>query len=147
MPERRYDEIVRRLMVNGVMWRVQEAWSAESGRTLLLYESGVESDPDETRRAALDPGASFADVEDAGLLELISAAVPLTPTERRVEGPTGDPWLAQNRGPVWAEGDGPASLGEIVFTRLRGPFHRLSVPGGHLRDLSSAEVRSLLPDE
>ncbi len=89
---------------SGVRWRAVEAWRGRSGHA-LCYQA----------------------LDDHRLDALFETATALTETERRILDAAGAPWLAQASGPVWAEGGAAAGLAGVVFTRLQGPFQRLTV--------------------
>lgn len=115
----------------GIRWRAVEAWRGQGGHGLcylLPLDSGEALDDDrEDRRAVLEPGEELQAMDADRLDALFEAATALTATERRILDAGGVPWLAQSSGPVWAEGDVAAGLAGVVFTRLQGPFQRLTV--------------------
>ena len=99
-----------------------EALVSPSGLSLVVF-------PELGKRASLPAGRRLADL-DAGELEaLAETASPLTVTERVIE-LDGEPWLAQQTGPAWAEPDeASADLCGILFTRLGGSAARHRVGG------------------
>lgn len=128
-------------------FRAVEAWRSPRGEGLCylvrLTEPGGEPAEDDRgdRRALLRPGEELPSVEGERLEELISEATPLTETERRFSA-GGELWLAQNVGPVWAEGGvAEASVG-ILFTSLEGDLRRGRSGGGHVAEMTLDELRA-----
>lgn len=124
----------RRLEADGKSWAVCEAWRGESGwgvaYFLALDPGGTPADDRLDRRALLEPGTRPADLDDAGLGGLLESAAGLTSTERRIEDASGRPWLAQSRGPVWAEEGVAAGLTGLLFTALDGSGERVEAADG-----------------
>jgi hypothetical protein len=138
----------RRLETGDRAWLVSEAWRGESGWGVAYFvalgsDAPLEDDRQD-RSALLEPGARIADLEDAELGRLLEDAAGLTSTERRFRGPGGRVWLAQSRGPVWAEGGVAAGLTGLLFTSLEGPFERIEGPDGQAGDLDGAALVSRL---
>jgi hypothetical protein len=94
---------------------------------LRLENDDAMADDRQDRRATLEPGEELQALDDHRLDALFETATALTETERRILDAAGAPWLAQASGPVWAEGGAAAGLAGVVFTRLQGPFQRLTV--------------------
>ena len=139
----------RRLEVAGTVYEAFAAWTSAGGLTLCYFmalgdESAGTVDRND-RRAVLEPAGDLAELSEGRLLELLAAAVPLTETERRFETPGDGSWLAQNVGPVWAEGVA-AGLTGILFSDLAGSAERRQVAGGPIADLSEAELIELWTD-
>lgn len=124
----------RRLELGDDAWRVREAWRAASGwgvaYFLAVSSEAARRDDRRDRRALLETDTRLDDLDDAGLAGLLEGAAGLTSTERRFRDRDGRPWLAQSRGPVWAEGGVAEGLTGIVFTSLEGPFERIEVADG-----------------
>lgn len=147
----------RRVRTAEGAWCACEAWRGASGWGVAYF---VALDPDEPReddrldrRALLEPGAGLADLDDGALASLLEGGAGLTSTERRFADAGGRLWLAQSRGPVWAEGDVASGLTGLVFTSLAGEVERLDlddVDGGALEPALLAGrlevVRSSDPD-
>lgn len=125
-------------------WLAVEAWRGEGGHGLChlfrLRDGETVEDDREDRRAALEPGERLEELEPERAAELVAAATPLTETERRFRDADGRAWLAQNSGPVWAGPGVAAGLTGIVFTALEGGGRRVEAPGGHVADLSPADL-------
>lgn len=139
----------RRLETDGSAFEARDAWGAQSGMALCYFfalngEAASLGDRGD-RRAALEPGESLAEISEARLAELLNGAAPLTETERRFETSRGDHWLAQNIGPVWAEGVA-AGLTGILFTALDGSGERLRTSGGPIVELARERLLELLTE-
>lgn len=139
----------RELSAHGRSWRAVEAWRGASGWGLAYFvalEEGGEPAADDRldRRLPLEPGERLGDPEDGALAERLADAPGLTSTERRLSDEEGRPWLAQSRGPVWAEGDVAAGLTSILFTALGGPAERVEGAGGHAGRTEPEALRSSL---
>lgn len=145
-PDRRRPSRV--VEAEGRAWRAMEAWRGRGGHGLcyfLALDDGTPMAEDRAdRRAALEPGERLLALPDERLVALLEESVPLTDTERRFADPDGRIWLAQNIGPVWAEGGVASGLTGVLFTSLEGPLERGSRPSGHVRELSTGELRELL---
>lgn len=138
----------RDVEADGESWRAIEAWRGRSGQALCYFiplegERPVAEDRRD-RRTTLEPAERLLALPEERLVARLEEAVPLTDTERRFADPDGRGWLAQNIGPVWAEGDVAAGLTGVLFTSLEGPMERRSRPSGHLRELSLPELQTLL---
>ena len=136
----------RRLVVDGSAFDAFDAWSGSGGLVLCYFvaldgEVIASTDRDD-RRAALEPDEELADLSEERLAELLVAGVPLTGTERRFETPDGGCWLAQNIGPVWAEGVA-AGLTGVLFTDLAGSAERRRVAGGPIAAMSGDDLLGL----
>lgn len=135
----------RRLDVEGEAWSACEAWRGGSGWGVVYFVAlgpdGAAGDDRRDRRALLEPGAGLADLDDAGLTSLLGGAAGLTSTERRFRDVDGRAWLAQSRGPVWAEGGVAEGLTGLVFTSLEGPFERVESADGDGLDREGLAVR------
>lgn len=118
-----------------------EAFRSPSGLSLVVF-------PDAGRRASLPAGRRAAEMSAEELSDLEDEAVGLTVTER-IFRREGEPWLAQQTGPAWADADeASADLCGIVFTRLDGSAERHAVAGrspGPPPD--EEELRALLDGE
>lgn len=147
-------------------WIALEAWRGRDGRGLCYFLAASDDRPGgdgpddgdgpggdhrpgaddrRDRRAILEAGASFEGAAAAELKALLREAAALTATERRFADARGELWLAQNVGPVWAEGDVAAGLTGILFTRLTGRDRvRVSAPGGHVGGMGEDDLRSHL---
>ena len=129
----------RDLSIEGATWRLVNAWRAQSGQGLGYFLAEA---PEDDRRAALDPGVDFESLSEADVLALWAGAAGLTPTERRFSA-SGEVWLAQASGPVWADGAAAGLTGLRVRcltaeTPVRD-FSHLS-----LRDLGEEELAALV---
>jgi len=138
----------RRVETRDRAWLVSEAWRGQSGWGVAYFvalgsEAALEDDRHD-RRALLEPGAGIADLEDADLGRRLEDAAGLTSTERRFRAPGGRLWLAQSRGPVWAEGGVAAGLTGLLFTSLEGPLERIEAPDGRAGDLDGEALASRL---
>ncbi len=133
---------------DGKSWRAIEAWRGRAGHGLCYFlaldDEAPMAEDRADRRAVLEPGERLLALPDERLVVLLEESVPLTDTERRFADPDGRVWLAQNIGPVWAEGGVASGLTGVLFTSLEGPLERGSRPSGHLRELSARELRELL---
>lgn len=145
LPRQRPSRVVE---ADGAAWRLIEAWRGRAGQSLcylLSLEDGVAAGDDRRdRRAVLEAAERLSDLPQERLAGLVEESVPLTDTERRFADPDGRIWLAQNVGPVWAEGDVASGLTGVLFTSLEGPMERWSRASGHLRKLSDPELRASL---
>ena len=125
-------------------WRAVEAWRGRGGVGLVYFLAlegdAVAAGDDADRRASLAPGERLEDLEEGALGQRLERGTALTETERRFRGPDGDLWLAQSVGPVWAEGGVAGGLTGVVFTALEGEPRRLSGDGGHVGEMSDAEL-------
>ncbi len=138
----------RRVETREQAWLISEAWRGQSGWGVAYFvalgsEAPLEDDRQD-RRALLEPGAGIAGLEDAELGRLLEDAAGLTSTERRFRGPGGRLWLAQSRGPVWADGGVAAGLTGLLFTSLEGPVERIEGPYGQAGDLDGEALASRL---
>ncbi|MCZ0934877.1 MAG: hypothetical protein OXJ54_06825 [Gemmatimonadetes bacterium] len=124
--------------IEGAVWTLYDAGRAPSGVGLGYF---VCDDPEVAdRRTALPAGLALPDLDDEAFRALWEAGRPLTSTERRVVDGSGAIWLAQGRGPVWAEGGSAAGT---VGLRLRCiSAHRPAVElnGATLAGMSDAEL-------
>lgn len=123
--------------------RVVTLWRGEETGYGVLYFLDMDSaDGTTDRRALLRPGADPDNLAPAQLAELFETARPLTETERRF--PAGDerPWLAQNRGPVWAGRSAAEGHTGILFTSLTGKRESYSIPAGHVGEMSVTELEA-----
>ena len=142
----------REFEVDQRAWAAIDAWR-DSGDLGLCYMVPLEDgdpvrDDREDRRSTLEPGQLLRDLEAAALDTLWSAGVPLTETERRLVDPDNHLWLAQNTGPVWAEGGGASDATGVLFRCLSASRPHIGVsPAGHLRDESTDWLRGLLAPE
>lgn len=144
-------------------WRAVEAWRAGSGHGLLYFLPLTDEPPsggrapgraDEgpwpaeddrrDRRALLAPGDSLEGLEADGLRERLEEGAPLTETERRFADGEGRQWLAQDVGPVWADGGVAEGLTGVLFTSLEGELERVRTDGGALAGRAAAELAELL---
>jgi hypothetical protein len=136
----------RRLTVDGSAYEVFDAWSSLGGLVLCYFAvsdgEAVEMTDRGDRRAALEPDEKLADLSEDRLVELLAKGAPLTATERRFETPDEGCWLAQNIGPVWAEGVA-AGLTGILFTDLAGSAGRRQVAGGPIAAMSGDDLLGL----
>lgn len=137
----------RQIQTEDGPYRAVEAWRSPRGEGLcylvLLAEPGGEPADDDRgdRRALLRPGEELGSLEEERLEEMVSGAVPLTRTERRFT--VGDElWLAQNVGPVWAEGGVAEGSVGILFTSLEGELRRGTSGGGLVTEMTADELRS-----
>jgi len=124
--------------IDGTVWTLFDAGRSTGGLGLGYFVSTEDGPPD--RRAALPPDTIVTELDADGFRELWEKGAPLTGTERRFEGPDGEPWLAQACGPVWYEGE---TSREVIGVRLRclGADHPVVVhPGASLADTSDAEL-------
>ena len=139
----------RELSAAGRSWRAVEAWRSASGWGLAYFvaldEDGSAAAVDRPdRRLPLGPDEPLGDMEDEALAERLADAPGLTSTERRIPDDEGRPWLAQSRGPVWAEGDVAAGLTSLLFTALGGPAERVEAGGGHAGRMAEEALRASL---
>jgi hypothetical protein len=138
----------RRLSVADREWRVSEAWRGASGwgvaYFLCLGAEGPDPDDRLDRKALLPPDARLDSLSDEELVALHASAAGLTSTERRFADAEGRAWLAQGRGPVWAEADVAAGLTGLLFTALEGPAERVAVADGRAAHLTDSELRARL---
>lgn len=138
----------RRLEVADETWNVCEAWRGESGWGVVYFlesgPAGPAADDRRDRRALLEPATRLAHLEDAELRVLLDSAAGLTSTERRIEDAEGRVWLAQSRGPVWAEDGVAAGLTGLLFTALDGSGERVEASDGHAAALDPAALAKRL---
>ncbi len=136
----------REIVIGGETYRACVAWRGrETGYGLLYFHPVTEAAGDrEDRRALLAPSEASGGLTDARLRELFEAARPLTVTERRFTAGDGRRWLAQNRGPVWAERSAAEGHTGVVFTSLEDEVQRVSSPGRHVVEMSDDELGELL---
>lgn len=134
----------REIASGGDRWRASVARRGPSGHALVYFvplEDGeAAADDRRDRRAGLGPGRQLSDLEDEELRDRLEEGTVLTGTERRFRAPDGRLWLAQNVGPVWADGDPAEGTTGIVFTSLEGPAERLAAGDGHLGRMSPSEL-------
>jgi hypothetical protein len=136
----------REIAIGGETYRACVAWRGrETGFGLLYFHPvGEAADDRADLRALLAPGEGPDRLTDARLRELFDEARPLTVTERRFTAGDGRRWLAQNRGPVWAERSAAEGHTGIVFTSLEDEVERVSSPGRHVAEMSDDELGDLL---
>ena len=136
----------REIVIGGETYRACVAWrGSETGYGLLYFRSVTEAAGDrEDRRALLAPNEGSEELTEARLRELFEAARSLTVTERRFTGGEGREWLAQNRGPVWAERSAAEGHAGVVFTSLEDEVQRVSSPGRHVAEMSDDDLGELL---
>ena len=136
----------REIVIGGETYRACVAWRGkETGYGLLYFHLITEAAGDrEDRRALLAPSEGSRELTDTRLRELFESARPLTATERRFTAGDGRRWLAQNRGPVWAERSAAEGHTGVVFTSLEDEVQRLSSPGRHVVEISDDELGELL---
>ena len=113
MSGREEDRPRREIRLDGVRWRVFDAWRSPSGKGLAYFMS-LDGPPD--RRAVLDPGDELRAMDEERLAALLHESAALTETERRIADADGEIWLVQAVGPVWAEG---GSAADAIGTRAR----------------------------
>lgn len=134
----------REFTAGGRGWRAIVARRGPSGHALLYFlpleGSDVSDDDRRDRRAALDPEDELSALDEDDLRSGLEEATPLTGTERRFRAPDGRLWLAQSVGPVWADDGVAAGLTGVVFTSLEGAGERRDGPGGHVGEMSAAEL-------
>lgn len=145
----RIPEVERPLRSGEDDWLAIEAWRGRSGHALVYFlqtgPDGSLSDDDRLdRRALLEPGVSVQGLDEDTLGVLLEGAAPLTVTERRLQGPDGEPWLARNEGPVWAAGDSAAGVTSIEYIRLGSPPMRLRAAGEHVGSVSTRALEESL---
>ncbi len=136
----------REIVIGGETYRACVAWRGrETGYGLLYFHPVTEAAGDrEDRRALLAPSEGSGELTDMRLRELFEAARPLTVTERRFTAADGQRWLAQNRGPVWAQRTAAEGHTGVVLTSLEDEVQRLSSPGRHVAEMSDDELGELL---
>jgi hypothetical protein len=138
---------VRRLVHDDRKYEARVPWRSSSGLGLCFFvalDSEVPAEADRAdRRAALERGQNLDSMSDAELAERLETGSVLTNTERRFEAPDGESWLAQNIGPVWAEG-AAAGLTGVLFTSLSGSGQRWRTAAGHIGALRASELVGLL---
>jgi hypothetical protein len=130
------------LEVEGRLYRATAAWRGpETGYGVLYFfpSDGGEGDRGD-RRALLTPEVSLRDLGESSLLPFYEAGRPLTETERRFSAADGRRWLAQSRGPVWADRSGAEGGFGILFTSLEGEPESLRGAGGHVGEMSDEEL-------
>lgn len=138
-----------RVEAEGRAYRAIEAWRGRAGHGLCYFlaleDTGGTPAPDDRRdrRAALQPEERFGAIGSERWTELLDASVPLTDTERRFADTDGRLWLAQNVGPVWAEGVAQGLTG-VLFTSLQGTLERRRAEAGHLAEVAEEWLRRLL---
>lgn len=143
------DRETRELSAAGRAWRAVEAWRSPTGWG-LAYFVALEEDGEPVaddrldRRLPLEPDETLDALEDDELEERFADARGLTSTERRITDEEGRPWLAQSRGPVWAEGDVAAGLTSLLFTALGGAAERVEAGGGHAGHMEEEALRASL---
>ncbi len=103
----------QRVEIEGEAWDVFEAWRAPSGLGLVYFVRATREEGD--RRAEVDPGTRFEDLDASRLAEMWQGASSLTESERRLVDGEGEVWLLQAEGPVWGEG----GAADAVGTRAR----------------------------
>lgn len=125
---------------DGERWRAIDAWRGTGGLGLLYFlrlDGDRPLDDDRADlRGVLEPGARIEEASAERLAELLDPARPLTETERRIVDATGDLWLVQNTGPVWAEQEAAADTTGVRFRPLTRDGPTIAVPGAHVRDLT-----------
>ncbi len=134
------------IVIGGETYRACVAWRGrETGYGLLYFHPVTEAAGDrEDRRALLAPSEGSGELTDTRLRELFEAARPLTVTERRFTAGDGRRWLAQNRGPVWAERSAAEGHTGVVFSSLEDELQRVSSAGRHVVEMSDDELGELL---
>ena len=124
--------------VDGATWTLYDAGRGPSGLGLGYF---VCDDPEGAdRRAALPAGLVLADLDDDAFRALWEAGRPLTGTERRVIDGSGAIWLAQGRGPVWAEGGSAAGTVGLRVRCISADRPVLELKGASLSGMSDAEL-------
>ncbi len=136
----------REIVIEGETYRACVVWRGrETDYGLLYFQPVTEAAGDrEDRRALLASSEGFRELTDTRLRELFESARSLTVTERRFTADDGRRWLAQNRGPVWAERSAAEGHTGVVFTSLEDEVQRLSSPGPHVVEMSDDELGELL---
>ncbi|MFQ5680078.1 MAG: hypothetical protein ACE5HP_11545 [Gemmatimonadota bacterium] len=140
-------EAGRRFPAADEEWLAIEGWrtTEDQGLCYFLHLADGRPDADDRtdRRALLESGERLGEMEEARLRELLAGAVPLTETERRLVDPSGEVWLAQSTGPVWAGEAVAEGMTGILFLSLESG-KRLGCGDGSLAGLSEEELRDLL---
>ncbi len=135
--------------IDGRPWVLYDAWRSSGGLGLgyfLCRDGGGWCSDRLDRRAVLDPDVNVDDLDADGIATLHREAVPLTPTERRLEGASGTLWLVQAVGPVWSESGASSDAVGMTARPINRDGEVRTVPGVDPTTRSDGELAALLSE-